>query len=65
MKLACGLHNLDAAARRGAVPGGPRGGCVLTVGNYDGVHLGHQRMIGVVRERAAELRCESTVMVFD
>ncbi len=65
MKLACGLHNLDAAARRGAVPGGPRGGCVLTVGNYDGVHLGHQRMIGVVKERAAELRCESTVMVFE
>jgi riboflavin kinase/FMN adenylyltransferase len=38
---------------------------VLTVGNYDGVHLGHQRMIGVVKERAAELRCESTVMVFE
>jgi riboflavin kinase/FMN adenylyltransferase len=40
-------------------------GCVLTVGNYDGVHLGHQRMIGVLKLRAAELRCAATVLVFE
>jgi riboflavin kinase/FMN adenylyltransferase len=38
---------------------------VLTVGNYDGVHLGHQRMIGVLKTRAAELRSTATVLVFE
>jgi riboflavin kinase/FMN adenylyltransferase len=37
----------------------------LTVGNYDGVHLGHQHMIGVLKQRAAELQCPSTVLVFE
>ncbi len=70
MKVARGLHNLGKAAggpadgrlndRRPAVSG-----CVLTVGNYDGVHLGHQRMIRVLKERAAELGCASTVLVFE
>jgi riboflavin kinase/FMN adenylyltransferase len=38
---------------------------VLTVGNYDGVHLGHQRMIGLVKARAAELDAMATVLVFE
>src|ERR1700682_5602073 len=70
MKVARGLHNLGKAAGR---PADGRlddrrpadSGCVLTVGNYDGVHLGHQHMIRVLKERAAELRCESTVLVFE
>ena len=37
----------------------------MTVGNYDGVHLGHQRMIGVVKARAAELEVAATVLVFE
>jgi riboflavin kinase/FMN adenylyltransferase len=37
----------------------------LTVGNYDGVHLGHQQMIGVVKRRAQEFRCAATVLVFE
>jgi riboflavin kinase / FMN adenylyltransferase len=40
-------------------------GCVLTVGNYDGVHLGHQKMIGVLKSRAAELHTAATVLVFE
>jgi len=40
-------------------------GCVLTVGNYDGVHLGHQQMIGVLKMRAEQLRLPSTVLVFE
>jgi riboflavin kinase/FMN adenylyltransferase len=40
-------------------------GCVLTVGNYDGVHLGHQQMIGVLKARARELRSAATVLVFE
>jgi riboflavin kinase/FMN adenylyltransferase len=38
---------------------------VLTIGNYDGVHLGHQHMIGVLKRRAAELGCAATVLVFE
>jgi riboflavin kinase/FMN adenylyltransferase len=35
------------------------------VGNYDGVHLGHQQMIRTLKRRAAELRAPSTVLVFE
>jgi riboflavin kinase/FMN adenylyltransferase len=35
------------------------------VGNYDGVHLGHQKMIGVLKLRARELRSTATVLVFE
>ena len=55
MELVRGLHNISQRHR----------GCVLTVGNYDGVHLGHQRMIGVLKSRAAELRSAATVLVFE
>jgi riboflavin kinase / FMN adenylyltransferase len=70
MKLDRGLHNLAKVARQPGVrhpaDGRPaESGCVLTVGNYDGVHLGHQHMIRVLKERAAELGCESTVLVFE
>jgi len=41
------------------------GGCVLTVGNYDGVHLGHQQMIGVLKSRAGEFGMTATVLVFE
>ena len=55
MELVRGLHNISRRHR----------GCVLTVGNYDGVHLGHQQMIGVLKARAAELRSAATVLVFE
>jgi len=35
------------------------------VGNYDGVHLGHQHMIRVLKRRGAELGCPTTVLVFE
>jgi riboflavin kinase / FMN adenylyltransferase len=55
MELVRGLHNISRRHK----------GCVLTVGNYDGVHLGHQQMIGVLKVRAAELRSTATVLVFE
>ena len=55
MELVRGLHNVSRRHQ----------GCVLTVGNYDGVHLGHQKMIGVLKQRAAELRSTATVLVFE
>jgi len=42
----------------------PRGG-VLTIGNFDGVHLGHQAMLRRVVERARELDAPAVVMTFD
>ena len=55
MELVRGLKNLSARRR----------GCVLTVGNYDGVHLGHQQMLRVLRERARAMGLPATVLVFE
>ena len=55
MELVRGLHNISQRHR----------GCVLTVGNYDGVHLGHQQMIGALKARAAQLCAAATVLVFE
>ncbi len=38
---------------------------VITIGAYDGVHLGHQAVIAHVRERAAALGALSAVVTFD
>lgn len=38
---------------------------VLTIGAYDGVHLGHQAVISQVRRSAAELGAMSVVVTFD
>ncbi len=38
---------------------------VLTIGNFDGVHIGHQRLLGMVRDRAQTLGAVSTVVTFD
>lgn len=40
-------------------------GCVLTIGNFDGVHLGHQALLAKVREKAAVLRIPSIVLTFE
>ena len=42
----------------------PRGG-VVTVGNFDGLHRGHQAMLGAVSARARELGAPSVVVSFD
>jgi len=38
---------------------------VVTIGAYDGVHLGHRAVIRQVRQRAAELGALSVVVTFD
>lgn len=55
MRLIRGLHNLPAAQR----------GCALTIGNFDGVHRGHQAVLDQLHARAAELQLPATVMVFE
>lgn len=39
--------------------------CVATVGMFDGVHRGHQHVIGQVVEKAREAGLSSTVITFD
>lgn len=39
--------------------------CVLTIGNFDGVHLGHQALLARLRHRAATLALPAAVMTFE
>ncbi len=55
MDLVRGLHNLMPRHR----------GCVATIGNYDGVHLGHQHIIAALRERASALGVPAVVVTFE
>jgi riboflavin kinase/FMN adenylyltransferase len=38
---------------------------ILTIGAFDGVHRGHQHLIGAVVRRAKALGCQSAVLTFD
>ena len=42
----------------------PRG-CVATIGNFDGLHIGHQEIVRGVVERARELHRPSAVITFN
>jgi riboflavin kinase / FMN adenylyltransferase len=55
MQLVRGLHNLRPQHR----------GCVATIGNFDGVHRGHQAIMARLRERAGELGVPSCVVIFE
>lgn len=55
MELIRGLHNLKARHH----------GCVATIGNFDGIHLGHQAVVGQLAEKAAEMGLPSTLITFE
>lgn len=40
-------------------------GCVLTIGNFDGVHLGHRQILQRLQEKAKALGLPSVVMIFE
>lgn len=47
------------------IPGGFFAASVVTVGNFDGVHLGHRRIISTAVEKARDLDVPSAVITFD
>ena len=55
MQVIRGLHNLRAEHR----------GCVATIGNFDGVHLGHQEVFRHLLAKAAELGLPAIVVTFE
>jgi riboflavin kinase/FMN adenylyltransferase len=59
MRLIRGLNNLNRQSNLF------HQGCVLTIGNFDGVHLGHQKVLQAVHEKAKQLSVPSVVMVFE
>ena len=49
---------------RGLPPVHFRTPCALAIGNFDGVHRGHKLLLARMREAAARLNVETTVMTF-
>jgi riboflavin kinase/FMN adenylyltransferase len=50
---------------RGLPNAAARAPCALTIGNFDGVHRGHQALLARVRTAADRLGLESAVMTFE
>jgi riboflavin kinase / FMN adenylyltransferase len=42
----------------------PKGNAVVTIGTFDGVHLGHQKILKRLTEKAKEVNGESVVLTF-
>ena len=40
-------------------------GIVLTIGNFDGVHIGHQYLIQESLRKAAQIDCKLAILTFD
>jgi len=55
MRVIRGLHNLAPRQR----------GTVATIGNFDGVHLGHRAVFGRLRAQGRALRLPATVITFE
>lgn len=55
MELIRGTHNLRPRHR----------GCVATIGNFDGVHLGHRKILETVIAEARRRGQKATVMLFE
>ena len=55
MQLIRGLHNLKSEHRN----------CAVTIGNFDGVHHGHQALLRLLADKAREKNIPACLMSFD
>lgn len=55
MQLIRGIHNIQARHH----------GCVLTIGNFDGVHRGHQAVLKQLQQEGQHLGLPVMVMIFE
>ena len=55
MEIIRGIYNLKPKHK----------GCVLTIGNFDGVHHGHRMLINHLLAKARELGCASMLLTFE
>lgn len=55
MELIRGIHNIRAR----------HSGCVLSIGNFDGVHLGHQALLHELKQEGQRLGLPVMVMIFE
>ncbi|WP_413700072.1 bifunctional riboflavin kinase/FAD synthetase [Psychromonas sp. KJ10-10] len=55
MELVRGIHNIKAQHQ----------GCALSIGNFDGIHLGHQAVLMRLLQEAKRLNVPATVMTFE
>ncbi|MGW1444910.1 bifunctional riboflavin kinase/FAD synthetase [Serratia rhizosphaerae] len=55
MELIRGIHNIRARHH----------GCVLTIGNFDGVHRGHKALLEQLKQEGKRLGLPVTVMIFE
>ena len=55
MELIRGIHNLKAQHQ----------GCVLSIGNFDGIHLGHNAVLSRLLIESKRLNVPATVMTFE
>jgi len=55
MEVIRGLHNLHDRHR----------GCAITIGNFDGLHLGHQKLLSQLKTDAKQRNVPTMVITFD
>lgn len=55
MQIIRGLHNLTSVCKN----------AVITIGNFDGVHLGHQAVLQQLRQKGEELNLPTLLMTFE
>jgi len=55
MEVIRGLYNIQSAHQ----------GCVATIGNFDGLHLGHQVLLAKLRTKSKQLQLPSLAIIFE